>query len=54
MENQTPQQALEILAQVAAQFKGNRAEHELLARSVQTLAQAITPAPATTETAKTS
>lgn len=33
----TPKQALEILAQAAAQFRGTRAEHELLEKALRTL-----------------
>jgi hypothetical protein len=37
----TPKQALEILAQAAAQFRGTRQEHELIERAVQTLAPLV-------------
>jgi hypothetical protein len=40
----TPKQALEILAQAAAQFRGTRSEHELLERAFRTLAPLVEPA----------
>jgi hypothetical protein len=39
----TPKQALEILAQAAAQFRGTRSEHELLERAIRTLATLVEP-----------
>lgn len=38
MDTITPKQALEILAQAAAQFRGTRQEHELLEKAIRTLA----------------
>lgn len=43
-QNITPKQALEILAQAAAQFRGTRSEHELLERAIRTLAPVVEPA----------
>jgi len=43
-QNLTPKQALEILAQAAAQFRGTRSEHELLERAIRTLAPVVEPA----------
>ena len=43
-QNLTPKQALEILAQAAAQFRGTRSEHELIDRAVRTLSQVVEPA----------
>lgn len=40
----TASQALEILAQAAAQFKGTRSDHELLEKAVRTLAPLVAPA----------
>lgn len=40
-QNLTPKQALEILAQAAAQFRGTRSEHELLERAIRTLAPLV-------------
>jgi hypothetical protein len=45
----TPQQALDLLAQAAAQFRGTRQEHELLARALSVLSAAISEAPAPKE-----
>ena len=42
-QNLTPKQALEILAQAAAQFRGTRSEHELLERAIRTLATVVEP-----------
>jgi hypothetical protein len=42
-QNLAPKQALEILAQAAAQFRGTRSEHELLERAVRALAVIIEP-----------
>ena len=42
-QNLTPKQALEILAQAAAQFRGTRSEHELLERAVRALAVIVEP-----------
>jgi hypothetical protein len=39
----TNKQALEILAQAAAQFRGTRSEHELLERAIRTLATVVEP-----------
>ena len=44
MDTITPKQALEILAQAAAQFRGTRQEHELLERAIRTLAPLVEPA----------
>lgn len=35
--NITPKQALEVLAQAAAQFRGTRQEHELIERAFRTI-----------------
>jgi len=43
-QNLTPKQALEILAQAAAQFRGTRSEHELIERAFRTLAPLVEPA----------
>ena len=43
MDTITPKQALEILAQAAAQFRGTRQEHELLERAIRTLAPLVEP-----------
>lgn len=40
----TPKQALEILAQTAVQFRGTRAEHELIEKALRTLAPLVEPA----------
>lgn len=40
----TPKQALEILAQAAAQFRGTRQEHELIERAFRTIAPLVEPA----------
>ena len=37
----TPKQALEILAQAATQFKGTRAEHELIEKAFRTVAPLV-------------
>jgi len=37
----TTKQALEILAQAAAQFRGTRAEHELIEKALRTLAPLV-------------
>jgi hypothetical protein len=37
----TPKQALEILAQAAAQFRGTRQEHELIERAFRTLSPLV-------------
>jgi hypothetical protein len=39
----TNKQALEILAQAAAQFRGTRQEHELLEKAVRTLVPLVEP-----------
>jgi len=39
----TNKQALEILAQAAAQFRGTRSEHELIERAVRTLSPLVEP-----------
>ena len=44
-QNLNPKQALEILAQAAAQFRGTRQEHELLERAIRTLAPLVEPPP---------
>ena len=43
-QNLNPKQALEILAQAAAQFRGTRQEHELLEKAIRTLAPLVEPA----------
>lgn len=40
----TPKQALEILAQAAAQFKGTRADHETIERAFRVIAPLVEPA----------
>jgi hypothetical protein len=40
----TTKQALEILAQAAAQFRGTRQEHELIERAFRTLSPLVEPA----------
>jgi hypothetical protein len=45
-QNLTPKQALEILAQAAAQFRGTRQEYELLERAIRTLAPLVEAPPA--------
>jgi hypothetical protein len=40
----TSKQALEILAQAAAQFRGTRQEHEIIERALRTLAPLVEPA----------
>lgn len=40
-QNLTPKQALEILSQAAAQFRGTRQEHEILGRAISTLAPLV-------------
>jgi hypothetical protein len=42
-QNITPKQALELLAQVAAQFRGTRQEHELIERAFRTLSPLVEP-----------
>lgn len=42
----TSKQALEILAQVAAQFKGTRQDHETIERALRVIAALVEPAPA--------
>ena len=42
-QNLTPKQALEILAQAAAQFRGTRQEHELIERAFRTIAPLVEP-----------
>lgn len=37
----TPKQALEVLAQAAIQFRGTRAEHELIERAFRTIAPLV-------------
>lgn len=39
----TSKQALEILAQVAAQFRGTRQDHELIERALRTLSPLVEP-----------
>lgn len=43
-QNLTPKQALEILAQAAAQFRGTRQEHELIERAFRTISPLVEPA----------
>ena len=42
-QDPTPKQALEILAQAAAQFRGTRSEHELLEKALRTLVPLVEP-----------
>ena len=42
-QNPTPKQALEILAQAATQFRGTRAEHEIIEKAIRTLAPLVEP-----------
>lgn len=37
METITPKQALDILAQIAVQFRGTRQEHELIGKALAAL-----------------
>jgi hypothetical protein len=37
----TPKQAFDILAQTAVQFRGTRAEHELIEKALRTLAPLV-------------
>jgi hypothetical protein len=39
----TTKQALEVLAQAAAQFRGTRQEHELLEKAIRVLAPLVEP-----------
>jgi hypothetical protein len=48
-QNLTPKQALEILAQAAAQFRGTRSEHELIEKAIRVLAPLVEPAPVKAE-----
>lgn len=41
----TEKQALEILAQAAAQFKGTRQDHELIEKAIRILAPLVEPKP---------
>lgn len=41
MDTMTPDQALNLLAQVAAQFRGTRQEHELIEKAFRTLNDAL-------------
>lgn len=43
MDNPTPKQALEILAQAAAEFRGTRKDHEMIERCVRVLAAIVQP-----------
>jgi hypothetical protein len=43
MDNPTPKQALEILAQAAAEFRGTRKDHEMIERAIRTLTPLIEP-----------
>ena len=45
MNQLTPQQAISVLAQAAAQFRGTRQEHEILKQAVA-LIESIIPKPA--------
>lgn len=38
----TPEQALNILSQAAAEFRGTRKDHEMLEQAVRTLGAALT------------
>jgi hypothetical protein len=40
-QNIEPKQALEILSQVALQFRGTRQEHEVIEKALRSLAQLI-------------
>lgn len=42
-QNLTPKQALELLAQAAAQFRGTRTDHELIEKAVRLLATLVEP-----------
>lgn len=44
MNTMTPEQALQTLAQAAAEFRGTRKDHEVLETAVRTLA-ALLPKP---------
>jgi len=41
LPDMTPEQALEILAQVASQTKATRADHELFGQAIRVIADAI-------------
>lgn len=41
MDTITPQQGLEVLAQALAQFKGTRADHDLLERAFRAVQEGI-------------
>ena len=43
MDTITPQQGLEVLAQALQQFRGTRADHDLLERAFRTVQEAIKP-----------
>lgn len=40
-QNLTPKQALELLAQTAAQFRGTRSDHELIEKAIRVLAPLV-------------
>jgi hypothetical protein len=42
-QNLTPKQALELLAQAAAQFRGTRTDHELIEKAVRLLLPLVEP-----------
>lgn len=48
-QNLTPKQALELLAQAAAQFRGTRTDHELIEKAVRLLLPLVEPAPVKTD-----
>lgn len=41
MQNITPEQAIEILAQIAAQFRGTLAEHNTIQEAISVIKQAV-------------
>jgi len=43
MDTITPQQGLEVLAQALQQFRGTRADHDLLERAFRVVQEAIKP-----------
>lgn len=42
-QNLTPKQSLELLVQVATQFRGTRIEHELIEKAFKVLGELIEP-----------
>jgi hypothetical protein len=43
MDTITPQQGLEVIAQALQQFRGTRADHDLLERAFRAVQEAIKP-----------